>query len=289
MVAVCSVVVVFGGLSVGVALVATVGAASVDIPVVVGLFNARVLVGTVNGDNLRLGVVAVSVTVGGSGGVSVSGLLGVSVGRSGGVSVSGLLGVAVGGLRVAVGGLRVAVGGLRVAVAVVAIIVTVTVRVSVTVRVTVTVRVIMTVRVTVTVLAKTAGGFAVTVGVLSVVVVSIVVSVVVVLTVEGSLTDRAEVVKTIGTVAGLVAVSTDELVEGVGGVVTVVLNGGVLVLAVNVDGGGQIDASRGVLGDDLLVGLNRDVHVTKLDLTDRDGLKGGELLPLDGESLASTA
>ena len=275
MVVVCSVVVVFGGLSVDVALVATVGAASVDLPVVVGLFNARVLVGTVNGDNLRLGVVAVSVTVGGSGGVSVSGLLGVSVGRSGGVSVSGLLGVAV--------------GGLRVAVAVVAIIVTVTVRVSVTVRVTVTVRVIMTVRVTVTVLAKTAGGFAVTVGVLSVVVVSIVVSVVVVLTVEGSLTDRAEVVKTIGTVAGLVAVSTDELVEGVGGVVTVVLDGGVLVLAVNVDGGGQIDASSGVLGDDLLVGLNRDVHVTKLDLTDRDGLKGGELLPLDGESLAATA
>lgn len=113
---------------------------------------------------------------------------------------------------------------------------------------------------------------------------------------EGSVADGAEVVETSGssvsflgnTVAGLVADVADELVEVGSGVVSVVERGSVLVSSVKVDGGGVLDVSGSVLRDDFLVFLNGNVHVTKLDLADSDGLEGGQLLPLDGETLAAT-
>ena len=131
----------------------------------------------------------------------------------------------------------------------------------------------------------------------------------VVLAIEGSLTDAAELAEVAGAlvevvavavggavggtavaVAVLVAVAGDVLLEGGELVVALVLDGSVLVLSVDENGGGVLNfLAASVFLDDLVVDLLSDVEVTEPHSADRNGLNSGELLPLNGKALAAAA
>ena len=91
-------------------------------------------------------------------------------------------------------------------------------------------------------------------------------------------------------VSVLLSVGDEVVVDGLGGEVALELNRLHLLVTVDEEGWGAFDLlALGVLANDLSAGREGNIDVTELDLLVLDGLDGSQLLPLDGEFLASSA
>jgi hypothetical protein len=91
-------------------------------------------------------------------------------------------------------------------------------------------------------------------------------------------------------VSVLLSVGDEVVVDGPGGEVALELNRLHLLVTVDEEGWGAFDLlALGVLANNLSAGREGNIDVTELDLLVLDGLDGSQLLPLDGEFLASAA